>query len=86
MKIDVDYLESEQRVQLTFFVPEFQTEKDTTMGLTIVQTFSADFYLDPEIGTGDFQDIIDKAKEENIEKFYFFIDEEGLDAEIPEDG
>ena len=82
MIIDVDFNGSEQTTMVTFAIEQFKGDRDYHVASSIVQTFSADFDLDPELEKEDFVDIIEKAHSGEGNHFTFYISEEGIEVDI----
>ncbi len=83
MKIDVNFDQETQTALITFFVKEMKANKDFSICQSIVQTFSADFNLDPELEREDLDEIIKVANEKGSNSFIFMINEEGIEVDIP---
>lgn len=82
MKIDVDFNNEEQSALISFYPEEFKTKRDFLLAVNIVQTFSADFDLDPELGEEDIKTILSKLKDEDKNHLVFIINEEGIEVDL----
>lgn len=82
MKLEVNYLPSEESVELIISTKEFSSSKDLTIGLSILQTFAADFDMDPELENEELQELIDKARSENKDNLKFCLSLDGIELEI----
>jgi hypothetical protein len=82
MKVNIDFDANEQMAKLTFYLEELKSDRDFAIATSIVTTFSADFDLDPELERGDFDQMIEKARENEKECFTFLICEDGIEVEV----
>ncbi|MBT3981441.1 MAG: hypothetical protein HOE90_08815 [Bacteriovoracaceae bacterium] len=82
MKVNIDFDGKEQSTNLTFYHDQFNTDRDYNVAISIVQTFCADFDMDPELEVEDFKEIIIKSGEKESQKFTFIIDEEGIEVDV----
>ena len=82
MKINVKYLPKDQSVEITFYTESFKGKGDYLTAMSIVQTFSADFSLDPEIEFEDMENIIKRTLELENDHFRFVINEDEIEVEL----
>ncbi|AYF44656.1 MULTISPECIES: hypothetical protein [Halobacteriovorax] len=82
MKIDVDIDKFSGGYKLTFPLSEFNDLTDSKMAIAIIKVFSADMELEPELSPDDIDDIIDKTKELEQERFIVEIYEDGIEVDI----
>lgn len=80
MKLNIDFNAKEQMALLTFPVEEFTSEREFSVAISIISTFSADFDLDPELEKEDLQEIIERAISEDKDSFTFEICEDGIEV------
>jgi hypothetical protein len=82
MKLDVNFDGKNQASILKFYVEEFNEERDQVVCLSIIETFSADFDLAPDLEPSDIADFIQRARDKNLEIFQVFITEGNIEVTI----
>jgi len=82
MKIDVEFNGQEEKTEVTFFLDELKTERDFVVALSIIETFSADFGLDPELEPEELVEIGKQAGEKGGSSFVVEMSEEGIEVDI----
>ena len=84
MNVNINYNNKTQSVTLEFKLVEFNKPQDYSIAISILSTFCGDFNLDPEMEDSDLESIIERAKELNSDRFLFYINEDEVEAEIPD--
>ena len=84
MNVNVDFNDKAQCVTLTFKLNEFEKPRDYSIAIAILTTFCGDFNLDPDMEEADLEAIIERAKELTSDRFLFYINEDEVEAEIPD--
>jgi len=82
MKIDVSFEGAPESLRITFKLNEFKNKRDFVIGTSIIQIFSADFDLDPELDPDGLEDLIAEMRNEGKQKFAVEIDDDGLEIDL----
>ena len=82
MKINVEFDGGEEKSLVTFYLDEFKGERDYVVALSIIETFAADFSLDPELGPEDVQDLANQCQEKGSDAFVVEMSEEGIEVDL----
>ncbi|MCO4795070.1 MAG: hypothetical protein KC493_15240 [Bacteriovoracaceae bacterium] len=82
MKIDVDFDNDTESVMISFFPKEFNSKRDFSLSLNIIQTFCGDFDLDPELEIEDIAELMKTMEEREKEFFVFIINEDGIEVDL----
>ncbi len=82
MKINVDYIEETDTVDVSFFKDQFSADRDKQLCLNIVFTFAHNFDLEPEMDVETIDEILSALEEENKECFTFCFNEDGVEVDL----
>ncbi len=82
MKVSIDFQGKNELAKVTFFLQEFNTDRDIFKAIMIVQIFAADFDLDPELEVGDFEGILARVRELNKIEFTIMISEDDIEVDL----
>ena len=82
MKLEIDYKAAQELVELKFHCNQLTNKRDINVALSILQTFSADYDMDPEISPEDLQGFLKKADTDNKDTLIFEISEDGIELEL----
>jgi len=78
MKIDVQFTGDQSEIVLRLPVEEFKRPSDYEDALSIVEIFSGEFGVDPELEVPDLRSLIDDASSNKISHLVFKINGEGI--------
>ncbi len=82
MLIDVNFDGNSQTSFIKFPIDQFEDQRQYHVAIAIIQTFSADFDLDPELEPEDLKEIISAVNEKKQNAFTVEISDDGIEVEL----
>jgi hypothetical protein len=82
MKINVDYIEETDTVDVSFYRDEFESDRDKQLCLNIIFTFAHNFDLEPEMEVETIDEILSAIDEEGKKEFTFSFSEDGVEVDL----
>jgi hypothetical protein len=82
MKINIDFDGKNQQSLITYFLDEFKTDRDYVVAISILETFCADFNLEPEFEPEDLKEIMAKVEEKQVSEFKVIISEDDIEVDF----
>ena len=82
MLVDIKFQKDHQSASLSFKVDDFKDLLSRQECLAILSLTAADFYLDPELGMDDLEELVEQARESKKQSLIFYLHEDGLELEL----
>lgn len=83
MLVNIEIIEKpEIYTQASFELEHFKSDKDYKEAMAIIFMISADYYLDPELGPEDLQELVVQGREKSKVKMALQASEDGLELEF----
>lgn len=80
MKMDIDHDSKTDEYSVEVKITDLKTSKDYDLLHTVVNVFSMEFDLDPEIQVEDLRKIVQEARAEEAESIIIDISSEGVEV------